>query len=110
MIDHILTQDAKIIVTTTDKYGDQNKSSETSIKCKFRNSVELNRNQNAELVTASADAVAYFSSDAAVAEGTILYIDSMYWRVSKLIKARRMSNPSLVFLKAYLNKHDLAGV
>jgi hypothetical protein len=106
IISHTLNQEAKIVTTTQDKHGDQISSSETSIKCRFRYITELDRNSNKEGLE-SFDAIVWFEPDANIQEASIIFADGKYWRINRLIKARRLSGSIVEFLKGFVKKHDL---
>ena len=105
MIDHILNQDAEIITTTTDRHGDQIEQSSTSVKCRFRYSTIMEKNLQREGLD-STDATIWLSPDTEVSEGTIIKVDGVYWRVDRLIKARKM-DADIQFYKAFVNRHSL---
>lgn len=105
IISHILTQSAKIITTTTDKHGDQVVDSSIDTLCRFRYSTNVDRSQAGEGIDAS-DAIIWFEASENIIEGNIVYADDKYWRVDRLIKARRMSGDTVEFLKAFVKKHE----
>lgn len=104
----ILQQDAVIITVATDKFGDQVPSSGASIKCRFRYITEIDRNNHMEGIDTN-DATIWFEPNADISEGSIVYVDGGYWRINRLIKARRISGDEIQFLKAFVKKHSLAG-
>ena len=106
MITHLLIQDAKIYTQTQDKHGDQDLSNAVDVKCKFRYITELDKTTVGEGLTAS-DAIIWFDPDVAVSEGSIILVDEGYWRVNRLIKARKMSSETVEFLKAFVVKHTV---
>jgi hypothetical protein len=106
ILTHLLTQTAEIVTTSTNAYGDQIPSTLTELPCRFRYITDLDRRTNMEGITAS-DAIFHFEAGADVKEGTILKIEGLYWRVDKLVRARRMGDPVL-FLKAFVLKHQIA--
>lgn len=105
MIDHILTQDCELITTTTDKHGDQKQSASTSLKCKFRYISATDKQVNSEAFIS--EAMMWFTPDSGIVETNILKFDNQYWRVDRLVQARRLSDPTIQFLKAFVNKHSL---
>jgi hypothetical protein len=107
LITHILSQDGELINATVDFYGDQEPTSSSSVQCRFRYITELDRTTNIE-GESSADAIIWFEPDVVVKVGSIVKADGEYWRVEKLIKARRMSGSQIMFLKALVKKHELA--
>jgi hypothetical protein len=100
---HAMNQDGKIVTTSRDKHGDQVVTEETDIKLRFRYITDVDRNTNREGL--GSEAMIWLSPDLAVVEGTILFAEDTYWRVQKLVKARRMSGSQVQFLKAFVNKH-----
>jgi len=106
IISHILGQTAKIVTTSTDRHGDQLLVSETSIACRFRYITELDRNTNREGVEAF-DAIIWFEPTAPIKESTIVFADENYWRINRLVKARKLSGSTVEFLKAFVKKHEL---
>lgn len=106
MLSHTYNQTAKLIVTSKDKYGDQKQTSQTSISCRFRYITEVESNVNRESEEAF-DAIVWVASDTAIVEGSILQIESKYWRVNRLVRARRLTDSTVQFLKAYVKRHEL---
>lgn len=106
IISHTLKQEAKIVTTTTDKHGDQVASQETSVNCRFRYITELDRNVSREGLEAF-DAIVWFEPDTEIEEGSIISVEGKYWRINRLIKARRLAGSTIEFLKAFVKKHEL---
>ena len=106
MITHILLQDAQVVPTTTDKHGDQVGGTPVDVKCRFRYITEIDRNVNREGLEAS-DAIIWFDPDVDIEEGSIVSVDSKYWRITRLVKASRMSGSTIEFLKAFVKAHQL---
>jgi|SRR3990172_7818409 len=106
ILSHALTQTAEIVTTATNRYGDQIPSVLTELPCRFRYITDLDRRTNMEGVTTS-DAIFHLEPDANVREGTILKIEDYYWRIDKLVRARRMGDPVL-FLKAFVKRHQIS--
>lgn len=106
LIDHILQQPAKIIETVTDVHGDQVKVSEVSTLCRFRWITEVGANAFGESADAF-DAIIWFFPSTTITEGTIVFVDDVYWRVNRLIKARRLKGMTVVFQKAFVKRHEL---
>jgi hypothetical protein len=106
-ITRILLQTWKRVEFTTNFDSDQIPTSYEDIKCKFRYITELEVGDHQELVS-SAEAIAWFEPNASIQEGSIGLVDGKYWRVDSLVKARRLLNSNIVFLKAYLKRHELA--
>ena len=106
LLTHILDQEATIITTTTNKYGDQMPESGDTLLCRFRYITGVERNLNQEAMLS--EAMVWFEPDADISEATILLIESSYWRIDKLVRARRFDKAN-VFLKAFVTRHELAG-
>ena len=107
ILTHALKQTAIIVTTTTDEYGDQITESSGSYPCKFRYITELDTNVNREALD-TADAIIWFEPSAPISEGTIVKVDEYYWRVERLIKARKLAGNTVHFLKALVQRHALA--
>ena len=105
MIQHILNQDASLVQTTQDKHGDQKQSSTEAISIRFRYITDVDKNVNREGMTS--EAIIWCAPDTAIAEGSILLVEGVYWRVVRLVKARRMSGNEVQFLKAFVDRHVL---
>lgn len=106
MLSHTYNQTANLIITSKDKYGDQKQTSQTSISCRFRYITEIENSVNRESEGAF-DAIFWFAPETAVVEGSILQIESKYWRVNRLVRARRLTDTTVQFLKAYVKRHEL---
>ena len=106
IIDHTLTQTGYIIPTTTDAHGDQIAGTPEAITCRFRYVTGIERQTNAEAL-AGIDAIIWLRADEEAEEGTIIQVDGKYWRVDRLIKARKLSGSTVEFLKAFVVKHSL---
>lgn len=107
IISHTLKQTASIITTTTNVYGDQIASSSGSYPCRFRYITELDKNVNREGLD-TADAIIWFEPTAPIKEGAIVQVDEYYWRIDRLIKARKLAGENVEFLKALVKRHALA--
>jgi hypothetical protein len=109
MIDHILNQEGFIVETTTDKHGDQVEDKLTPVRCRFRYITGIEKGINAEDFQGS-NAMIWFAPDANIEEGSVVQVDSKYWRVDRLIRARKMSGSTVEFLKAFVKNHQLVTV
>lgn len=106
MIDHTLTQTGNLITTTKDAHGDQIQSASTPILCRFRYVTGIDKGENREAL-AGIDAIIWLKSDSGAVEGTIIQVDGKYWRIDRLIKARKLSGDTVEFLKAFVTAHKL---
>lgn len=108
ILSHILAQNADLVTATVDKYGDQVPTAETSVKCRFRYITEIDRGNNAEAIDTSSEAIIWFEPTVDIIEGSIVKVESVYWRVERLVKARRLIGNTVEFLKAYVSRHELS--
>lgn len=108
IIDHVLTQNALILETITDRHGDQQVVDSTTENVRFRYITEINKGNMAEGLS-TADAIIWFKSNTVAKESSIVYVDNKYWRVDKLVKARRLSNSNVLFNKAYVTAYAFNG-
>jgi len=108
ILSHAITQAGKLVEATIDKYGDQVASDETSVSCRFRYITQIDRTTNIEGVGTGNDAIIWFEPDVDVQEGSIINAEGAYWRVERLIRARRLSDSTVLFLKAFVNKYEVA--
>jgi hypothetical protein len=102
MISHLLNQTCEIVETTYNKYGEQILSTTAEISCKFREITNLTKSANREDI--AADAMLWVEPDASLEKGTIILIDGDYYRVERLVKARR-NNGEVQFIKCDLQAH-----
>ena len=105
LLTHILNQEATILTTSTDKYGDQTQSASVQVVCKFRYITGVEKNLNAESMLS--EAMIWFEPDVEISEANIVQVEGTYWRIDKLIKARRFVD-GIVFIKAFVTRHELA--
>lgn len=103
MLSHTLEQTASLIVTTTNKYGDQVLTSSSQINCRFRWITEVQRASNREEIRS--DALLWTEPDEPIGEGTIIKVDDNYFRVRRVTKARRLRGDQVYFLKCLLDKY-----
>lgn len=103
LLAHAMNQDGKLVEVSRDKHGDQVITSETDIKLRFRYITDVDKNVNRESL--GSEAIIWLSPDLTLVEGDIIFAEDTYWRVQKLIKARKMSGNRVEFLKAFVNKH-----
>ena len=109
ILTHALKQAGKLVQATINIYGDQISGGETNVMCRFRNITELDKGSNIEGID-TADAIVWFEPDVSIEEGSIIKVDDEYWRIERLIKARRIASSDILFYKALVKKHQLAEV
>lgn len=90
---------------TVDEYNDIRTTNSVSTTCWYRdnNSVDagtVNREQE------SSDGMAWFKPAEVVSPGDVLTVDGQSYRIMKVIKARRLGQTSIQFVKCYLERFD----
>lgn len=90
------------ITTTTNDYGDRIAGAQVAIKCHFRH-ITQHVYENNE--TVQCDAMAWFEPDSGIVRNTLIKFEGEHFRVEKVIKARRLHNPNVVFIKTELLKY-----
>jgi hypothetical protein len=103
IITHLLNQRATIYTQAIDKFGDHILTNPLEVSCRFRFITELDRQQNQELVGSTA--MFWFEPDTEITDGSIIKGEDLYWRISKLTKARRVTE-EVDFLKVFVDKYD----
>lgn len=98
-----MTHTAKKYARTRNAYGDYTANTYTQMPCHFRYINEVVTSVPNE--TFQSDAMAWFEPDADVQEQDLLYIDNTFFRVEKLIRARKLRSNSVQFIKCWLQKH-----
>lgn len=91
------------VTTTRNAYGDFIASGETALPCHFRYITEQVSGVGNE--TIQSDAMAWFEPDSGVQKEDILKIDGEHFRVERLIKARKLRDTRVQFLKVELLKY-----
>ena len=100
MLEHAFVTTAVKILTTRNEWGDFVGSGSSTLKCRFRETTSLVKNNQLEEITT--DALAHFPADAPIDEESILLIEGHYFRAVKVIKAKALGSTQVQFLKAYL--------
>ena len=91
------------ITTTRNAYGDYVVGASTALPCHFRYITGIETNLGSEAVRS--DAMAWFEADSGISKNDILEIDDEGWRVERVVKARRLRDPDVQFLKVDLLRH-----
>lgn len=99
-----MRQTAYKITATRNAYGDFVAGARTSLVCHFRYITQLNTDTYGSDAV-KGDAMAWFEPDSGIVKKDILIIDSEGWLVSKVVKARRLRNPDVQFLKVTLVRY-----
>jgi len=103
MLSHALKQVCSVQHSHINKYGDIVLDSIESLPCRFRYIDEVQRFTNREGITS--DAMLWLEPTANVTEGTVIYIDGMYFRIQRITKARKLSGSTVHFLKCMLEAY-----
>lgn len=107
MLGHAFTQSVQLIPTVIDGYRNvvYDSGSYTTIKCKFRNILSIDYSGGTNIEGITSDAMAWFAPDTVIQKGDIIIADGDYFRVEKIVKARKMVDATVQFLKVSLQKH-----
>jgi hypothetical protein len=106
MLEDYLVQTCEIVTATRNAYGDYVYSSGVTENCKFREISEIRRGTNQELD--ATDAMIWLSSSTTAVNGSIIKFDSVYYQVEKIIKAQRLGETDVQFIKAKLKINKVA--
>lgn len=90
---------------TRNAYGDFTFTGTTTLPCHFRYITEQVSSSDNE--TIQSDAMAWFEPDSGVEKQDVLLIDNENFRVERVIKARRLRDSSVQFIKVELLKYGL---
>lgn len=88
---------------TRDEYGDYVTTTNTALKCHFRYITEQVTSENGE--TINSDALLWVEPDSGVDREDIIKFDNEYWRVERVVKARKLRNPNVQFIKCELLRY-----
>lgn len=91
------------VTTTRNSYGDYVTGAEVTLPCHFRYITSQITGDSNE--TIQSDAMAWFEPDSGIVKENILRIDGEYFRVERVTKARRLRNPTVLFIKTDLLKY-----
>jgi len=98
-----MLQTAYKVTQTRNGYGDLVGTTLTPLPCHFRYITEqVSGGANEQI---NSDAMAWFEPDSGIVRSDVLKIDNEYFRVERIIKARRLHNPTVQFLKVELLKY-----
>lgn len=103
MLNHAMEQTAYIIDTSYNDDGDQVMNTSKQISCRFRWITNLERPSNREEIRS--DAMLWTKPDEDIEEGTIIKFNNNYFRVRRVIEARRLRGDQFFFLKCLLDKY-----
>lgn len=91
------------VTQTRNEYGDFTGTTLTAIPCHFRYITEqITGGPNEQI---QSDAMAWFEPDSGIEKKDILKLDDEYFRVERVIKARRLRSSVVQFIKVELLKY-----
>lgn len=99
-----MIQTAYKVAKTRNEYGDYTATSETALACHFRYITEQVTENNEQI---NSDAMAWFEPDSGVDRKDIIKFEGEYFRVERVIKARRLREPGVQFIKVELLKYGV---
>lgn len=88
------------VTTTRNAYGDYIASGETALACHFRDITQVAQRDRNEQI--DADALAWFEPDSGIVKNDIVKIEGQHFQVDRVIKARKLRNPNVQFIKCEL--------
>lgn len=108
IVTHLFNATATKVSMKTNEFGElvHTNAAETSYPCRFRDfgGDALQQNVNMEQVTS--DAQAWFEPSAPMSIGDILHINSEYWRIQTIQRARGAGS-TVEFLKTFLERYRM---
>lgn len=93
------------VTTTRTGYGDYVASGETALACHFRYITEQVTSSPNE--TINSDALAWFEPDSGIDRKDIIKFEGEHFRVERVIKARRLRDPNVQFIKVELLRYGV---
>lgn len=90
------------VSTTRNAYGDFTAGAETALACHFRYITEQISNNNEYI---ESDAMAWFEPDSGIDRKDIIKFEGEHFRVERVIKARKLRDPNVQFIKTELLKY-----
>lgn len=92
------------VTKTRNAYGDYTASTETALPCHFRYITEQVTDNNEQI---NSDAMAWFEADSGVDRKDIIKFEGEFFRVERVIKARRLREQAVQFIKVELLKYGV---
>jgi len=105
MLEHYLNQTAQKVSTTRDKFGDYLQTSLTEVSCRFRYIRNLRRETNREI--SDSDALMWFAPTHEVSIGDHYLYEGVYYQVDRVLKARKLDNATVHFIKCEVTVYPL---
>ena len=91
------------VTTTRNVYGDYSASTESPLKCHVRVITEQVSSTSNESV--QSDAMFWFEADSGIEKEDLIKFEGEYYRVERIVEARRLRNPTILFLKVECLKY-----
>lgn len=92
------------VTTSRNAYGDYTATGETALNCHFRYITEQIIEDNEQI---QCDAMAWFEPDSGINRKDIIKFEGEHFIVERVIKARRLRKPNVVFIKVELLKYGV---
>ena len=110
MLERYLVTPVQLVKTTRDVHGDLvYANSADTIYCRILDHIEIMTNDRKEQV--QTDAIAWFGATAGVEMGDVLKDGDSWYRVAKLVKAKRGGENQVLFIKGFLmSSNPIKGV
>lgn len=107
MLDEYLVDTCYKVQTVSDAYGDilDIENSEV-IPCRFRYNSSYVRGANQQ--TKDTSAMIWVASSSGISRSTYILYDGVYYKVERIIKARRLGETEVQFIKCELNEVNIA--
>lgn len=97
------------VTTTRNAYGDYIAAGETALICHFRYiTIQAGGSSGRNIrgnESVDADAMAWFEPDSGIEREDLIKFEGEHFRVEKVIKARRLRDPDVQFIKCELLKY-----
>lgn len=93
------------VTVTRNGYGDYLATGETALPCHFRYITDQVTSTSNEVV--DSDALAWFEPDSGIDRKDIIKFDGEHFRVERVIKARRLRDPGIQFIKVELLRYGV---
>lgn len=90
------------VTTTRNRYGDFIAGAETQLACHFREITEHVLDNNEYI---QSDAMFWFEPDSGVDKKDIIKINGTHYQIERVIKARRLRQPAVQFIKCEARKY-----
>jgi hypothetical protein len=93
------------VTTSRNAYGDYLPSTHTELKCHFRYITEQVTDSSNE--TIQSDAMAWFEPDSGIDRKDVIKYENQFFRVERVIKARKLRSTEVQFIKVELLKYGV---